>query len=87
LCGFHENGDDGVLSKIWKIKAPECIHSFIWIICHDHLITNFRKSKVSLGTFWCNHCVNVIETTLDVLCDCPLAKFVWECSLEGCDVP
>jgi ribonuclease HI len=33
-----------------------------------------------IGVPWCSHCVDIVEDTLHVLRDCPLAKSVW-CNL------
>ncbi|GAU18251.1 hypothetical protein TSUD_175930 [Trifolium subterraneum] len=29
---------------------------------------------------WCNHCIDIVEDTMHILRDCPLAKGVW-CNL------
>jgi hypothetical protein len=70
--------------RIWKLKVPERIRSFIWLVRHDRLITNYRKSKMHIVEPWCTHCVDIIEDTLHVLRDCPLAKSVW-CNLLNND--
>ncbi|GAU50328.1 hypothetical protein TSUD_290640 [Trifolium subterraneum] len=80
VCNFSDNSREMEWLRIWKLKVPERITSFIWLVRHDRLLTNYRKSKMHIGEPWCTHCVDIVEDTLHVLRDCPLAKSVW-CNL------
>jgi hypothetical protein len=84
LCSLGDHNREMGWVRIWKLKVPERIRSFIWLVRHDRLITNYRKSKMHIGEPWCTHCVDIIEDTLHVLRDCPLAKSVW-CNLLNND--
>jgi ribonuclease HI len=80
LCRFNDDDWNTDWVRIWKLNVPERVRSFMWLVRHDRLITNYRKNKMHIGDPWCNHCVDVVEDTLHVLRDCPLAKSVW-CNL------
>lgn len=62
---------------VWEIPIPERVYAFIWIVVHNCLLTNKRKSKMVLGTNLCSHCNEVVEDELQVLRDCPLAMSIW----------
>jgi ribonuclease HI len=79
-CRFNDDDWNTVWVRIWKLKVPERVRSFIWLVRHDRLITNYPKSKMHIGEPWCRHCVDVVEDTMHVLRDCPLAKSIW-CNL------
>lgn len=64
-------------SRIWKIAVPERVRTFIWLMMHERLFTNQRRSRMGLGDSDCPHCVSVVEDSLHVLRDCPLAVSVW----------
>ncbi|PNX81608.1 ribonuclease H [Trifolium pratense] len=85
LCRFNDDAWEADWLQIWRLRVPERIRTFIWIIRHDRLLTNYRKSKMHISEPWCNHCVDVVEDTLHVLRDCPLAKSVWCNLLNGKD--
>jgi hypothetical protein len=80
LCSLGDYNRGMEWLRIWKLKVPERIRSFILLVRHDQLITNYRKSKMHIGEPWFTHCVDIIEDTLHVLRDCLLAKSVW-CNL------
>ncbi|GAU10179.1 hypothetical protein TSUD_416550 [Trifolium subterraneum] len=61
LCGYQSKDENTVWSRIWKIKCPERIRSFMWMAMHNRLLTNSLKK----------------ETTIHVLRDCPKAVEVW----------
>ncbi|GAU34558.1 hypothetical protein TSUD_219420 [Trifolium subterraneum] len=74
LCHFNDEERDEGWLNIWRLQVPERVRSFIWLVRHNRLITNYRKSKMHLCDPWCNHCVDIVEDTIHVLRDCPLAK-------------
>ncbi|PNY01766.1 ribonuclease H [Trifolium pratense] len=73
--------------KVWKIEVPERIPSFVWLIKHDRLLTRYRLNYVHIGEPYCYRCGNVMETTLRVLRDCPLAMVIWlnAVNLQQCE--
>jgi hypothetical protein len=85
LCRFSDKAWETDWFRIWRLRVPEHIRTFIWLIRHDRLLTNYRKSKMHIGEPWCNHYVDVVKDTLHVLRDCPLAKSVWCNLLNGED--
>ncbi|PNY05394.1 ribonuclease H [Trifolium pratense] len=80
LCNLNDDEWDVVWRRIWRLQVLERVRSFIWLVRHDRLITNYRKSKMHICAPWCKHCVKAIEDTMHVLRDFPLAKVVW-CNL------
>ncbi|PNY08933.1 ribonuclease H [Trifolium pratense] len=78
LCQFSDEAWETDWLRIWMLRVPERIKTFIWLIRQDSLLTNYWKNKMHNGEPWCNHCVDVVEDTLHVLRDCPLAKSVWK---------
>jgi ribonuclease HI len=77
LCGFHDVEENSIWKKIWRLGIPERARAFIWMLVHNRLLTNSRKSKMGLCHAMCVHCGNKEETALHVMRDCPIAKEVW----------
>jgi hypothetical protein len=77
ICGFQHKNENSIWHKIWKIKVPERVRSFIWMAMHDRLLTNSNKSKMGIFHAMCNYCGDVEETAIHVLRDCPTASNVW----------
>jgi hypothetical protein len=80
LCRFNDDERHAEWLHISKIKVPEQVRCFVWLIRHDRLITNYRKNKMHIGEPWCSYYVDVVEDTIHVLKDCLLAKSV-RCNL------
>ena len=47
----------------------ERVRSFVWIVLHEKLMTNERKSKMHLSMSLCAYCREEVETTQHVLRD------------------
>ncbi|KAI5395469.1 hypothetical protein KIW84_061876 [Lathyrus oleraceus] len=62
---------------IWRLKVPEVIKTFVWLLKHDRLLTNQSKSQRGLGVAACKLYGHAIETTLHVFRECPCALEVW----------
>jgi ribonuclease HI len=77
LCGFNKDDAHNLWCQIWKLKVPERVRTFIWMVMHNKLLTNSLKSKMGLSHSMCFYCRVVEETTLHVLRDCTLAKEIW----------
>ena len=80
LCKFNDDSWDPTWLRIWSLKIPERVWSFIWLVHNDRWITSYHKSQTHIGEPWCHHCVDNVENVLHVLRDFPLAKSVW-CNL------
>jgi hypothetical protein len=63
--------------QIWRLKVPERVKSFVWLVKHDRLLTNDRKHIMGLGSDRCEFCRDTVETTLHVLRDCKLVRTLW----------
>jgi ribonuclease HI len=77
LCNFQPSDDRTNWKEIWKLKVPERVRHFIWILHYDRLLTNYNKSRMGFGSSMCGYCCNVVEDTLHVMRDCPLAMSLW----------
>ncbi|MCI14633.1 ribonuclease H, partial [Trifolium medium] len=55
---------------LWKWRGPHRIQTFIWLVAHGHILTNFRRSRWGGGISpTCPCCENGDETVLHVLRD------------------
>lgn len=61
--------EDEDWKNIWKVVVPERCRTFLWLLKHDRLLTNFSKSKKGLGYTGCSLCGNFCETTIHALRD------------------
>jgi len=81
MYAFLSNApQENVASKwrqVWRLKVPERVRYFIWLLNHDRLLTNYNKSRMRLGSAMCGFCGNIIENSLHVLRDCPLVMPMW----------
>ena len=77
LSNFPNSEPSSLWPHVWKLRTPERVRSFIWLLVHDRLLTNSRKSVMGLGNANCTHCGSVPETALHVLRDCPRAVTMW----------
>lgn len=65
----------GAGKKIWNLQVTERLRLFIWQISHG--ITNQWKHERGLGSPFCHHCSQEVETIIRILRDYPLASFLW----------
>ena len=72
-------------SKIWKLKVPNKIKSFLWRACTDSLPTkcNLIKRKVLLEPT-CSLCLKEPEFIPYALWDCEKIKPVWKKDFTTC---
>jgi hypothetical protein len=63
LCNFDDNQQGANWMNIWRLRVPERVKTFVWLLHHDRLLTNFNKSKMGLGSSMCNICGNIVEST------------------------
>ncbi|CAL5194278.1 unnamed protein product [Lathyrus oleraceus] len=62
---------------VWKINAMERVRHFLWLLHHDGLLKNMKKSRMGLGSTMCRRCGVMEEDALHVLRDCPRAVDLW----------
>ncbi|XP_019150554.1 PREDICTED: uncharacterized protein LOC109147346 [Ipomoea nil] len=71
--------DDVKWKSIWKLKVPNRICTFIWLVKHEKILTNSNRCKRGPSECdKCARCLTAIEDTQHVLRDCPAAKEVLE---------
>jgi hypothetical protein len=70
LCDFEDDHNESIWSNIWKLRVPERVRYFVWLMNHNRLLTNYNKSKMGLGNASCSLCGCVAETLLHVMRDC-----------------
>jgi hypothetical protein len=62
ICGFNQRDSDDKWKRVWKLKTPERVKHFIWLVIHDRILTNERKYKMGLGDNTCCYCGSMEET-------------------------
>jgi hypothetical protein len=77
LCDFDTNETCSDWRQIWRLKVPERVRAFIWLVKHGRLLTNERKHRMGLGTDQCDYCRDSTDTVLHALRDCPLIHPLW----------
>ena len=60
LSNFDNAAQDETWLKLWKIRAPERIKHFMWMLYHGRLLTNLRKHKMGIGNPMCRFCYDEI---------------------------
>ncbi|RYR27976.1 hypothetical protein Ahy_B01g052052 [Arachis hypogaea] len=74
--GNSENSN--IYKQVWKLKIPQRLKSFSWLLTHEALLTNSkRKSRGLTEDSTCPRCHQFEETILHVLRDCPFIRKVW----------
>nr|KYP36270.1 Putative ribonuclease H protein At1g65750 family [Cajanus cajan] len=67
-----------IFRVVWKWTGLERIHTFLWRVVHDSLLTNLARFERNLGPDpTCPICLQGIEDSIHVLRDCPFAREVW----------
>jgi ribonuclease HI len=77
LSGFRNMEDNSRWCKVWKLRVPERVCSFVWLMMHERLLTNARKNRMGLGHAMCRYCGDIVENELHAIRDCPLAMPLW----------
>jgi hypothetical protein len=77
ICGFDGDETCGIWTMIWRLKGPERVRAFVWLVKHGRLLTNERKHRMGLGSDRCDYCFDCTETILHVLRDCTLIRPLW----------
>lgn len=64
--------------NIWNLQVTERVWCLMWLVNHDHILTNQRPNIFDIGDASCKLCGSVCETALHALRDCNSVKAVWE---------
>lgn len=65
----------------WKLKCPQKIRLFVWLLLHERLPFNTYICHIGIPcSNSCDRCEDDEETILHLLWDCP-ASHVWEALL------
>ncbi|CAA7017011.1 unnamed protein product [Microthlaspi erraticum] len=58
--------------RIWRVRAPERVRSFLWLVGNYGIMTNEERSRRHMGdTAICQVCKAGVESITHVLRDCP----------------
>lgn len=78
LQGEFEDIDRRFWNKLWSLKLPGKVTSFLWRVSKECLPTAhvLVRKQVNISTL-CPWCHAVIETDIHVLFSCGFAKTVW----------
>ncbi|CAA7018343.1 unnamed protein product [Microthlaspi erraticum] len=65
--------------RVWRVKAPERVRVFLWLVCKQAIMTNVeRKRRHLCDSDVCSVCCGGFETILHVLRDCPAMAGIWQ---------
>ncbi|KAF5200752.1 Ribonuclease h protein [Thalictrum thalictroides] len=65
--------------KLWKGKGPARWNSFLWILRHDRLMTNWGKFvRNIIDDGGCSICGATADTSLHAIRDCPENLKIWQ---------
>lgn len=67
-----------IWKRIWRLKVPERIRTFIQLLNHDRVLTKAYLHRLTNLDLWCDECNKVEEDVQNVLRDCPMVRFVWQ---------
>ena len=63
---------------LWKLKCPEEIKLFLWLLLHNALPTNVLRFQRGLATSsYCSRCGEPVEDDIQCLQNCHFAASVW----------
>ncbi|CAA7014055.1 unnamed protein product [Microthlaspi erraticum] len=64
--------------RVWKIRVPERVKVFLWLVSHQVIMTNVeRKRRHLCDSEVCSVCRGGFETIIHVLRDCPSILGIW----------
>lgn len=77
--GISESTEAAKLNNIWKLRVPNCIRSFLWLVRHGRLMTNRYRQRVGLtANDKCWLCEHIIEDVEHVLRKYPATDSLWK---------
>jgi ribonuclease HI len=69
---------EGDWKVLWRWRGPHRIQTFMWLVAHGRILTNYCRSRWGTGISpTCPCCGNADETVIHVLRDCRHASQVW----------
>ncbi|RYR04737.1 hypothetical protein Ahy_B06g084517 [Arachis hypogaea] len=78
---FFSNAEEdrsSLFHRIWKLKAPQWLCTFCWLVANEALLTNERRCKRHMTSDdRCGVYHNFPESLLHVLRDCEVARRTW----------
>lgn len=79
------DGDVGiwvVWRQIWRLKIQQRVKSFLWVLDHDKLLTNYERWRRRIAdNSDCQQSASQREDVLHAIRDCPGAGEVWDLNL------
>nr|GMD43908.1 putative RNA-directed DNA polymerase [Ipomoea batatas] len=79
---FLSNNESGLQEdkweRIWKLKVPAKIQTFLWLVYHRRIMCNVERLRRGLtSSAKCSKCVDADETIDHIFRECPMAVDVW----------
>nr|GMC74145.1 putative RNA-directed DNA polymerase [Ipomoea batatas] len=76
-CDIESHNDKG-WERLWQVKVPNNIFTFLWLVRHGRIMTNHeRKRRGFIYYDQCQHCLTTTEDINHLLRYCPKAMEVW----------
>ncbi|KAL4395056.1 hypothetical protein AHAS_Ahas02G0213800 [Arachis hypogaea] len=60
-----------------KMERPERVRTFLWLMNYGRLMTADKKARMIGISPYCHNCLQVKESILYMLRDCPSASRIW----------
>nr|GMD40682.1 putative RNA-directed DNA polymerase [Ipomoea batatas] len=78
IQGDIESLNDKGWERLWQVKVPNKICTFLWLVRHGRIMTNHeRKRRGFIYYDQCQHCLTIMEDINHLLRHCPKAMEVW----------
>lgn len=78
LTNDKESTDDEEWMMVLRLNMSERVRSFMWLVKHGRLLTNFSKNMKGMGYATYSICGSSCESILHALCDCPSVRKLWK---------
>lgn len=63
---------------VWRLRVPEKVRVFVWIMLQGGLQTNANRSRCGMAVSpACSWCSSLVEDTMNCLRDCPHSREIW----------
>ena len=74
----EQDGADQIWKKVWKADCIPKVNSFIWLLCHNKLLTaeNLRKRGIN-GPSRCPLCNSDEESSNHLFLQCKFSLLIW----------
>ncbi|KAF7843890.1 putative ribonuclease H protein [Senna tora] len=78
IVGVDTGTEDIFLRKVWCLRVPQRVKSFLWICGHNKLLTNVERVKRGMTDLsFCMRCNRSCEDSLHAIRDCPRVQNTW----------